>query len=233
MPVEPGSTGAPFFFVPAHDWSTVGLGALGRLLEGDHALHTFQLDDTLGPEGMSVDAVTAMLVRQLRAAQPRGPYVLGGICFGGGIALEMARTLEAEGEQVTVVLVNPIGEHPGRIRHATRSALLHARNGSLLRRLRRRVGSRRARAAAPPAPRSAVGRERALGAASKSYRARPYAGRITILAGKDYTTPRRFWESVAVGGLDWRHVPHGSGAVFRTRHLGALAAELDAVLAER
>jgi acyl-CoA synthetase (AMP-forming)/AMP-acid ligase II len=233
MPVEPGSTGAPFFFVPAHDWSTVGLGALGRRLEGDHALHTFQLDDTLRPEGVSVDAVTAMLVRQLRTAQPRGPYVLGGICFGGGIALEMARTLEAEGERVTVVLVNPIGEHPGRMRHATRSALLHARNRSLLRRLRRRVGSRPAEAAAPPAPRSAVGLERALGAASRSYRARPYAGRITLLAGKDYTTPRRFWERVAVGGLDWRPVPHGSGAVFRTRHLGALAAELDAVLAER
>jgi acyl-CoA synthetase (AMP-forming)/AMP-acid ligase II len=233
MPVEPGSTGAPFFFVPAHDWSTVGLGALGRLLESDYALHTFQLDDTLRPEGVSVDAVTAMLVRQLRTTQPRGPYALGGICFGGGIALEIARTLEAEGEQVTVVLVNPIGEHPGRIRHATRSALLHARSGSLRRRLRRRVGSRRAEAASPPAPRSAVGLERALGAASKSYRARPYAGRITLLAGKDYTTPRRFWERVAVGGLDWRPVPHGSGAVFRTRHLGALAAELDAVLAER
>ena len=74
--------------------------------------------------------------------------------------------------------------------------------------------------------------ERALKSASESYDARPYPGKVTVLAGMDYTTPRRFWEGIAIGGLDWRRVPHGSAAVFRTRHLDALADELDAVLAE-
>jgi hypothetical protein len=56
---------------------------------------------------------------------------------------------------------------------------------------------------------------------------------MAILAGADYTTPKRFWHRIARGGLDWREVPHGSAAVFRTRHLDALAAELDDVLAYR
>ena len=233
LPVEPASTGIPFFFVPAHDWGTVGLAALGRRLEGDHALYTFQLDDDLTPEDVTgVEALAPRLVQQLRAAQPHGPYALGGICFGGGVSLEMARLLESDGEQVTLVLVNPIGERPGRMRHALRSAGANLRNRSFLRWLGRRRSARGATQGAPPVSPSALRLERAMRAASESYRARPYAARVTVLAGMDYTTPRRFWDGVAAGGLDWRRVPHGSAAVFRTRHLGALAAELDAVLSE-
>ena len=144
----------------------------------------------------------------------------------------MARVLESEGEQVTLVLVNPIGERPGRLLHGLRSAQLNARNGSLVRWLGRRGRPRRANTGAPHTSRTAIKLERALKSASESYNARPYRGRITVLAGTDYTTPRRFWEGVAVGGLDWRRVPHGSAAVFRTRHLDALADELDSVLDE-
>ncbi len=43
---------------------------------------------------------------------------------------------------------------------------------------------------------------------------------------------RRTPDTIAVGGLDWRRVPHGSAAVFRTRHLDALAHKLDSVLDE-
>jgi acyl-CoA synthetase (AMP-forming)/AMP-acid ligase II/thioesterase domain-containing protein len=233
LPVDPSRAGTPFFFVPAHDWGTVGLAALGRRLESRHALHTFPLDDELMPEDVtSVEALAPRLVHRLRTTQPHGPYAIGGICFGGGVALEMARLLESDGEEVTLVLVNPIGEHPGRIRHAARSAGCNLRNGSLVRWLRRRGRARVANEGAPPASPSALALERALKTASASYRARPYRGRLTVLAGGDYTTPRRFWNGVAEGGLDWRRVPHGSAAVFRTRHLDALAAELDAVLAE-
>src|SRR5260370_21662272 len=34
------------------------------------------------------------------ATQPAGPYYLGGYCFGGNVAFEMARQLEAQGAQV-------------------------------------------------------------------------------------------------------------------------------------
>jgi hypothetical protein len=168
----------------------------------------------------------------MRTTQPHGPYALGGICFGGGVALEMARLLESDDEEVTLVLVNPIGERPGRITHAARSAGYNLRKGSLVPWARRRGRARVANDGAPSASPSALALERALKSASESYRACPYAGRVTVLAGTDYTTPRRFWNGVAEGGLDWRRIPHGSAAVFRTRHLDGLAAELNAVLAE-
>ena len=38
----------------------------------------------------------------MRAIRPHGPYVLGGHCYGGIVALEMARQLRAAGERVDV-----------------------------------------------------------------------------------------------------------------------------------
>ena len=51
-------------------------------------------------EAMAVDRLAA-----LRAARPRGPYVLGGHCNGALVALEMARRLQAEGEEVHAVVL--------------------------------------------------------------------------------------------------------------------------------
>ncbi|MGI5489569.1 amino acid adenylation domain-containing protein [Microtetraspora malaysiensis] len=44
-------------------------------------------------------------VRELRAVRPDGPYVLGGFCIGGNIAIEVARRLRAAGEQVPLVVL--------------------------------------------------------------------------------------------------------------------------------
>jgi hypothetical protein len=39
-------------------------------------------------------------LQEIRAFQPRGPYYLGGYCFGGNVAYEMARQLRETGEQI-------------------------------------------------------------------------------------------------------------------------------------
>jgi thioesterase domain-containing protein len=39
-------------------------------------------------------------LQEVRALQPQGPYFLGGYCFGGNVAYEMARQLRAQGERV-------------------------------------------------------------------------------------------------------------------------------------
>jgi len=49
--------------------------------------------------------VAATYVQQIRRQQARGPYHLAGLCFGGIIAYEAARQLEAAGEQVAVVAI--------------------------------------------------------------------------------------------------------------------------------
>ena len=47
--------------------------------------------------------MAARYVETIRAFQPVGPYHLGGYCFGGNVAQEMARQLEAQGESVALL----------------------------------------------------------------------------------------------------------------------------------
>jgi thioesterase domain-containing protein len=51
----------------------------------------------------SLDAMADDYADYVRSVQPHGPYVLGGFCIGGNIALEVARRLRAAGEEVPVV----------------------------------------------------------------------------------------------------------------------------------
>jgi thioesterase domain-containing protein len=44
-------------------------------------------------------------VAEMRTIQPRGPYLLGGYCFGSIVAWEMTRALRAIGEDVALVAV--------------------------------------------------------------------------------------------------------------------------------
>ncbi len=51
----------------------------------------------------TIEEMAAKYVDDLRVVQPRGPYYLGGYCFGGNVAYEMARQLEAQGEKVALL----------------------------------------------------------------------------------------------------------------------------------
>jgi thioesterase domain-containing protein len=47
--------------------------------------------------------MAAYHIQKIRSVQPRGPYLLGGMCAGGVIAFEMALQLEAQGERAALV----------------------------------------------------------------------------------------------------------------------------------
>jgi acyl-CoA synthetase (AMP-forming)/AMP-acid ligase II/thioesterase domain-containing protein len=229
LAVEPRRAGSPFFFFPTHDWSTVGLGALAHRLESDHSVSTFRLDaGDLPVREPTVAGLAAMFAADIRSVQPDGPYYLGGHCFGAALALEVARMLESEGEDVAaLVLVNPIGEHPSRLRTAAR----YARRGTLLAWIRRRRRARRQEAEARELrPAAAVRFEAAMARAGAAYVPVSYPGRATVLAGVDYLTPKTFWDPL-VRELDWRQVPGVTNTLFRPPHVDSLAREMSAVLA--
>jgi len=53
----------------------------------------------------SVPQMAAGYLQLIRRRQPHGPYHLAGLCFGGIVAYEVARQLEAQGEEVALVIV--------------------------------------------------------------------------------------------------------------------------------
>jgi thioesterase domain-containing protein len=66
-------------------------------------VHPHGLLDTALPD--SIEAMAADRLVALRATRPRGPYLLGGHCNGALVALEMARRLSADGEDVRAVVL--------------------------------------------------------------------------------------------------------------------------------
>ncbi|MFE2887893.1 amino acid adenylation domain-containing protein [Streptomyces sp. NPDC059272] len=57
-----------------------------------------------GEAEISVEAMATRYIDLLKEVQPNGPYALGGWCFGGVIAYEVAGQLRAEGEEIEFVI---------------------------------------------------------------------------------------------------------------------------------
>ena len=105
-PIQAGGGRTPFFFLYG-DWLGGGFycRALARQVGPDQPFYVFH---PWGRDGGAVpptiEAMAEEYLRALRAVRPTGPYLLGGYCVGGLIALEMAQRLRAEGEQVDFLL---------------------------------------------------------------------------------------------------------------------------------
>ena len=77
---------------------------------------------------LSIEEMATAYLKLVRAEQPAGPYLLGGMCAGGLIAFEMARQLQAEGAVVERVLMMDSATP-----HAERAASMAAQRSSRLR----------------------------------------------------------------------------------------------------
>jgi amino acid adenylation domain-containing protein len=54
---------------------------------------------------VTIEAMASRYLQALRKVQPTGPYLVGGWCFGGAIAYEVARQLQADGETLEGVFL--------------------------------------------------------------------------------------------------------------------------------
>jgi len=105
--VNPGDARPPFLFLHG-DYSGGGFycRGLAAAIGGDqpfYAIHPHGIDRTAVPP--TIEAMAEERLVHVRNAFPRGPYLLGGYCAGGLVALEMGRLLKAEGEDVPVVVI--------------------------------------------------------------------------------------------------------------------------------
>ena len=111
-----GGPKTPFFLVAGMFGNVLNLRHLAHLLGADRPFYGLQArglygDDT--PHATLAEAATDY-VTEIRAVQPHGPYLLGGFSGGGITAYEMARQLEAAGEEVAllVMLDTPLPTRP-------------------------------------------------------------------------------------------------------------------------
>lgn len=57
------------------------------------------------PKIISVEETASRYLQEIRKVQPNGPYLLGGHCYGGVLAFEMAQQLEKQGQAVGLVAI--------------------------------------------------------------------------------------------------------------------------------
>jgi len=103
--IQPTGHQPPFFCVHGGAGSTLFLQQLARHLGPDQPFYGIE------PEGMdgkafqrpTVVQMAAHYLAEMRKVQTHGPYYLGGYCFGGLVAFEMARRLEQQGEEAELV----------------------------------------------------------------------------------------------------------------------------------
>jgi len=70
-----------------------------------------------GESALSVERLAEQYVEQIQKARPHGPYVIGGVCFGGLVAYEMARQLTVAGHKVEqTILMETVLPHAYRRR---------------------------------------------------------------------------------------------------------------------
>lgn len=105
-----GTSGRSLFVAPGIGGDVIGLGHLARQLHPAltiYGLRSIGLQE--GEEPLTgVPAIAAAFVAGLRRVQPRGPYHLFGVCWGGLVVLEMARQLNDAGEEVNLLaLLDP------------------------------------------------------------------------------------------------------------------------------
>jgi amino acid adenylation domain-containing protein len=110
LPVQTDGNRTPFFFLHG-DWTGAGFHCvpLARACGPEQPFYRLEPYVFSAREGAPTFEVIARAhIDAMRAVQPRGPYRLGGYCNGGLLAYEMARQLEAEGEQTEFLgLVTP------------------------------------------------------------------------------------------------------------------------------
>ncbi len=104
--IQPKGTRRPIFWI--HSLGGDGGGGffyyrrLAELLGEDQP--SYGIRSPQEPFG-KIESMAEYYIRAIKEVQPQGPYQLGGFCFGGVVAYEMARQLQAAGENVSLLAI--------------------------------------------------------------------------------------------------------------------------------
>lgn len=244
VPIQPRGGRIPFFLVPGtYLQKDVFLDYLANVVthlgleQPVYGFNARGLDGRDRPHA-SVEEMARDYVKELRAFQPEGPYLLGGECIGGVVAFEMAQQLRAQNQETAaLVLIDTVCPSWWSTRRF-QATLLKTRLYSIMRRLfcifqpdlrkgftRPQDPVRFKQRLRPPineaeqAAQRAYQIERLYAGLIFQYRPKTYPGRITLIVNeKDYTRkPILGWQGMAGDRIISHRVP-GTQLTRITKH---------------
>lgn len=186
---------------------------------------------------LSVSAMAEAYTDVIRGRQPRGPYALAGLSFGGVLAYEIAQRLRAAGEEVSLLAMFDTVIPSGLRRAPLKWARAHLR---AIRRAPLEEARRVLRRARGEANEEAVAgvREAAYVAAMRRYQPQPYDGEVLLFRATESSFGEG-WVATRDGGLGpyaprmrVLDVPGRHVGMMHPPHVDTLAARLRPFLPE-
>jgi acyl transferase domain-containing protein/thioesterase domain-containing protein/acyl carrier protein len=100
--VQRGGDRLPFFCVHGAGGNVLNFRDLARAMHPDQPFYGLQASgiDGISPLRKTIEEMADAYFAEIRAFQPKGPYLLGGYSGGGIVAFEMARRFTALGQEV-------------------------------------------------------------------------------------------------------------------------------------
>jgi amino acid adenylation domain-containing protein len=232
--LQPLGLRPPFFCVHGLGGAVLRFRALAQHMGPDQPLYALQ---ALGLDGdqpclTRVEEMAIRYIAEIRRVQSSGPYYLGGYSFGGLVALEMARQLSQDGEDIGLLAM--LDSFPGKPQSRASLLIKFLRMSPIeqvpyfLRKARKKI-KRTIAGVSLPAPVKNV--RRACYMAEVSYHPEPYPGQVTLFLPsqkslRSWDDPQGGWGAVALGGVEVQHVPGDHGSIVDEPNVRLLAEPL-------
>lgn len=222
VPLRAEGEGTPFFCIHPGGGTALCFQDLARHMDPKRPFYGLQSRGLDGKEPplTEIETMARCYLEEMRDIQPRGPYYIGGMCFGGLIAFEMARQLTAQGETLGLIAVLDTRRPPGYRRKVRPKRLFKQWLGSIDYRDQERYLKK-----------VWLGNEKAR----RHYRPAPYNGPVKLFWSAESEEQGlkdrvAMWERLAAGGLEVVPIPGLHKTILQQPHVRELARILDAHL---
>jgi len=236
IPIQPNGSKPPFYCVHGVGGTVLRYLDLAKCLGPDQPFYGLQAQGLDGKQPCltRVEDMAALYLKEVRQFQPSGPYYLSGYSFGGSVALEMARQLLDEGEEIgLLVLFDTPAKHngAGSALNALRTLPLQKKISyaaqkapAAVRKIRRTVKG----LMLPAAIRNVY---RGCYQAAANYKVRPYPGPAVLFYAEEKTfgshsDPREEWSPLILGGLESHEIGGHHGNIIMEPQAKVLAEKL-------
>ena len=123
LPLQPEGWFTPLFCISPIVQGLYSFRPLAKHLGVGQPFYVVSVLPKPGERTPTVEELANRATKSIRATRPRGPYILGGYCFGGTVAFETARQLRSMGEEVQMIALfdTPAPGYPKLLREHTRN----------------------------------------------------------------------------------------------------------------
>jgi amino acid adenylation domain-containing protein len=241
VPLQAGGSKPIFFFVHGLGGTVMRFHELAKHMVPDQPFFCFQAQGMDGklPCLDTVEEMASLYLEHLRAAQPQGPYFLGGYSFGGLVALEMARRLLEQREDVSALtLVDtylPVAKKGQSLLGRFVALSTGQKLAYLKKRLTRYARGIKRRIDALSLPQAIKDVREACAVAEEKYRPQVYPGRVVLFRASEKALrglddPQEGWRKYAAGGIEVHEIDGDHGNILNEPQVKRLAAAIRARL---